>query len=47
MLGSTRGYPYILERAHKYSSIGNNEKMSFIKAVGSYNISFKWMSKLK
>ncbi len=47
MLGSTKGYPYILERAHHYSSIGGKEKMSFMKAVGSHNISFKWMSKLR
>jgi len=47
MLGSTRGYPYILERAHSYSTIGGKEKMNFIKAVGSHSVSFKWMSKLR
>jgi hypothetical protein len=44
MLGGTRGYPYILERAHSYSAIG---KFSFMHAVGSRGISFKWMSKVR
>jgi hypothetical protein len=47
MLGSTKGYPYILERSHNYSAIGGRDKMSFMKAVGSHGVSFKWMSKLR
>ncbi|RLI88186.1 MAG: hypothetical protein DRO98_03455 [Archaeoglobales archaeon] len=47
MLGSTRGYPYILERAHAHAVISNEERATFMKVIGSRGVSFKWMSKLK
>ncbi len=45
ILGKTRGYPYILERAHHYSCIDAKARASFMKAIKSRGISFKWMSK--
>jgi len=45
-LGSTKGYPYILERAHECSKIDSIEKKDFMR-VFSRNTSFKWMSKVK
>jgi len=45
MLGSTRGYPYILERAHTHAVISNEERDTFMKVVGSRGVSFKWVSK--
>jgi len=47
LLGKTKGYPYILERAHHYSCIDAKARASFMKAVKSYGISFKWISKIK
>ncbi|AEA46704.1 DNA double-strand break repair nuclease NurA [Archaeoglobus veneficus] len=47
MLGSTRGYPYILERAHARAVISNEERMYFMKVIGSRGVSFKWMSKVR
>ncbi len=47
MLGSTAGYPYILERAHKYAKIDEKEKLAFVKAVKSFRISFKYISKVR
>ena len=47
LLGKTRGYPYILERAHHYSCIDAKARASFMKAVKSYGVSFKWISKIK
>lgn len=44
MLGSTRGYPYVLERAHTCCQIERNERTDFMKAF-SRDTSFKWMSK--
>lgn len=44
MLGSTRGYPYVLERAHTCCQIERSERMDFMKAF-SRDTSFKWMSK--
>ena len=41
----TRGYPYILERAHYYSRLDSKARMSFMKAIKSHGISFKWISK--
>jgi len=46
MISSTKGYPYILERAHKYASISEREKLEFIKAMKSPRISFKYISKM-
>ncbi|AIY90633.1 DNA double-strand break repair nuclease NurA [Geoglobus acetivorans] len=45
-LGSTKGYPYILERAHKYAKISEGEKRAFMRAVKSSGISFKYISKV-
>jgi len=45
LLGKTKGYPYILERAHYYSRIDSKARISFMKAIKSYGISFKWISK--
>jgi len=47
LLGKTRGYPYILERAHHYSCIDAKARANFMKAVKSYSISMKWMSKIR
>ena len=47
LLGKTRGYPYILERAHHYSCIDAKARASFMKAVKSQGVSFKWMSKIR
>lgn len=47
MLGSTSGYPYILERAHKYAKIDEKEKFAFVKAIKSFRISFKYISKVR
>ncbi len=47
MLGSTTGYPYILERAHKYAKIDEKEKLAFVKAIKSFKISFKYISKIR
>ncbi len=44
ILGSTRGYPYVLERAHTCCQIDRSERMDFMKAF-SRDTSFKWMSK--
>jgi NurA-like 5'-3' nuclease len=46
MLGSTKGYPYVLERAHTCSQIGNDEKKDFMKAL-SHDTSFKWICKVR
>ncbi len=46
LLGRTKGYPYILERAHRYSHIDSKTRASFMKAVKSFGISFKWISKI-
>ena len=46
-LGITKGYPYILERAHKFSIIDRRDRIKFMRAVKSHNISFKWMSKMR
>ncbi len=45
-LGSTSGYPYILERAHKNAKISEKEKMAFVGLIKSYGISFKYISKV-
>ena len=45
LLGKTRGYPYILERAHYYSRLDSKARMSLMKAIKSHGISFKWISK--
>lgn len=45
-LGSTKGYPYILERAHSCSKIDGVEKNDFRK-VFSRDTSFKWICKVK
>jgi hypothetical protein len=45
-LGITKGYPYILERAHKHSIIEQKDRVKFMKAVKSYSVSFKWMAKV-
>jgi hypothetical protein len=49
LLGSTKNYPYILERAHKYAHIGEKER----NTIGLYlclgledSISQKWISKI-
>ncbi len=47
LLGKTRGYPYILERAHHYSCIDAKARASFMKSVRSHGISFKWISKIR
>ena len=47
LLSITKGYPYILERAHKYALIKNKEKLVFMEAVGCYDPSFKWISKIE
>ncbi len=44
MLGSTRGYPYVLERAHTCCQIERKERTDFMRAF-SKDTSFKWMSK--
>lgn len=44
-LGSTRGYPYILERAHSCCQITNEEKRDFMRTL-SQDTSFKWMCKI-
>lgn len=44
MLGSTRGYPYVLERAHSCCQIERDERVDFMRAF-SRDTSFKWMSK--
>lgn len=44
--GTTRGYPYILERAHKYAKISEAEKLAFVRAIKSSGISFKYLSKV-
>lgn len=44
MLGSTRGYPYVLERAHTCCQIERDERADFMRAF-SRDTSFKWMSK--
>lgn len=44
--GSTSGYPYILERAHKNARISEREKMAFVSLIKSYGISFKYISKV-
>uniref|UniRef100_A0A7C4W421 DNA double-strand break repair nuclease NurA n=1 Tax=Geoglobus ahangari TaxID=113653 RepID=A0A7C4W421_9EURY len=46
VMGSTTGYPYILERAHKYAKIDEKEKSAFVRAVKSFKISFKYLSKM-
>jgi hypothetical protein len=46
LLGSTRGYPYILERAHTSSQIENQEKNDFRSAF-SKGVSFKWICKVR
>ncbi|AKG91699.1 NurA domain [Geoglobus ahangari] len=45
-LGSTSGYPYILERAHKNARISEKEKKAFVSVLKSAGISFKYMSKV-
>jgi len=45
-LGSTHGYPYILERAHSCCQISNEEKRDFMRA-SSLDTSFKWMCKIR
>ncbi|WP_456369218.1 DNA double-strand break repair nuclease NurA [Geoglobus sp.] len=45
-LGSTSGYPYILERAHTYARISEREKMAFVSIVKSSGVSFKYISKV-
>ncbi len=46
MLGKTRAYPYILERAHSYSLIDSKTRENLMKAIKSSSISFKWISKM-
>lgn len=46
-LGVTKGYPYILERAHKHSTIEQKDRVKFMRAIKSYSVSFKWMAKLR
>ncbi|RLI78649.1 hypothetical protein DRP05_06530 [Archaeoglobales archaeon] len=46
-LGITKGYPYILERAHKFSTIEHGDRAKFMRAVKSYSVSFKWMAKMR
>jgi hypothetical protein len=46
LLGSTKGYPYVLERAHECSKISNEEKNDF-RRLFSRDISFKWICKVK
>ena len=45
-LSVTKGYPYILERAHKFSIIDKRGRDKFMKAVKSYSISYKWLAKM-
>ena len=47
LISSTSGYPYILERVHKYATISEREKEEFVKAVGAKILSYKFVSKLK
>ncbi len=47
LLGKTRGYPYVLERAHNYSCIDAKARTNFMKAIKSYSISMKWISKIR
>ena len=47
LLGKTRGYPYILERAHHYSCIDAKARASFMKVIKSQGVSFKWISKIR
>ncbi|ADC65740.1 NurA domain protein [Ferroglobus placidus DSM 10642] len=46
LISSTSGYPYILERVHKYATISEKEKEEFVKAVGARVLSYKFVSKL-
>ena len=46
-LGVTKGFPYILERAHKHSIIEQRDRIKFMRAIKSYSVSFKWMAKMK
>ncbi len=43
-IGSTKSYPYILERAHRYATISENERKMLASILG-IGTSFKWMSK--
>ncbi len=45
-LGSTSGYPYILERAHYYARVDEREKRAFVRLVKSSGVSFKYLSKV-
>ncbi len=47
MLSVTKGYPYILERAHKYALIKSRERLALIEALNFGEPSFKWISKLE
>ncbi|AGK60398.1 hypothetical protein Asulf_00369 [Archaeoglobus sulfaticallidus PM70-1] len=44
LLGSTRQYPYVLERAHMYAVISEREREIIGKMIGR-EISYKWMAK--
>ncbi len=46
LISSTAGYPYILERAHKYAVISEREKEEFVRAVGVKDVSYKFVSKV-
>ncbi len=46
LISSTTGYPYVLERVHKYASISEREKEEFVKAVGAKIPSYKFVSKV-
>ena len=48
MLGSTRNYPYVLERAHKYAVVREVERETIgriFSKFSSVGTSFKWISK--
>jgi hypothetical protein len=46
MLGSTRNYPYVLERAHKYAVIREVEREAIGRIVSKFSgTSLKWVSK--
>ncbi len=46
MLGSTRAYPFVLERAHAYAKISEKEREFLARSAGIMGISFKWISKV-
>jgi len=45
MLGSTKNYPYVLERAHRYAVIREAEREVIGRMFSRGNVSLKWISK--